>query len=1480
MTKVLYDVLKASDTAKSKKNAARKRNKDLTNQLEEMEKESDTLNDELDERDRQLEALDAEIKCWKDTQSERDHGQVEEVLQNELTKMTNEVRKLEMMCKTPKEEGKQREEENSMEVGSLKEEVDQLTATNEELASQLKRAQSTTKKASVQRETIQVQLDNKTTVHDEALLELSRLRDNTDVNLKKKNKTLEEKLAKMEDRTEKEAEEIAKEKSKNKAEMKDKCAQLEEERNEIILEREAHNKRMASKEQEVLIAEDMLTVTTVSDASSEDQQKIVKLIQTLQEKEGDLEDESCIVYGLRWFEAERMMQLNSQNKLLRAKIRSQAVEKSHALTDIHRSPPMEQSEIWDYTVTLAMGSRIYDMAENAQENIQQLEEEIKKTSFEINQQMIQNTTAMRSFRGQKTMQNSTRPEFVTILKRAQEEAEGLIRIEKKTKGGKKAFKDQPAKLAELCLSKSNNLMRMLTTQIESALMHVTAERIENARISSLRGIHAEQADGIEDTATSFSIDAYNKTLEETKEQLKEAKQTIEDLKLMEKDEDDVNNKHLKSQLARANMALTEEKAMVRNLKKVQQSANTAWRGGTQPVSQSVRVKCSNCKKEQAEICKGCLKDDKESAVTSSNSLKLINEENQAAIKELRKEAESQKAKRQSDADDSQKERARGLERESKLRKELDEVKWQTPPDVKWLSRNQHENTVYAVRTDIKQQGCEDSTICIRHLTSDTMTRLQAEDKNTLMTKFRSWLKEEGLDISTDNDVAMATGDTTKEVRKEWINKTNIMGVWEVRLNDAVSVTIETGDSFKPTKKVEGIVTQFQSQSMSKQFIVTSEKANIKVGKKTYKVDQIESFENNSAATTRSTTATRDTSRKNERKVDFEQGIPDTHPRDASNNSTDEGDSSQEDSDGRPGNEWGKGRSSSRNREQSSRDYESYRNGRDNDRRDRSQSKSESQAGASQPDLKSYSRLMRKARELKIKERLKAIDPRTEEGKIEFKDIWKQVASQDLMYDTTQAPWALASMLQSIGSEGQLLLEVVAEKVEEDSQVEGCFRFIKEMDTTTAGWRKEICIFIYHAVTDLVWEDRGKESNRKLWKAIRENGEGRLLKIYLKQVKTDFLEEAAFSNQKKYQKAVTDVCKELGWETHPDVMKAVNDIRDLFDDYELPEEIAEAFEKQLLKVYGGVLKQHKRVVQMAFSRPEEIDGTFGSAVKWLTKEYIGEEMYMKVPVKYRHEWEGSQTTAKPRGQRTDRYGRRYDVKQTEILEDASTSQSEDDFTHKDRRDNDLPDYVRTTLKDAKVKKEVWDVYVLEAEEEERAAEEHGFASLMCGKDYAQTYLRTVVASVETEMQGKKRTFFGTERSDNRVRAKSEGHRGLDRVDPASNESIKWCDEEGGSTEELERKCEDKQSREYKEHEDEMFKVCEEHPENKYKHSNFECCSPFHRLRNSPLMLITYNEKKEEWANNEHATGEQRKESREEMVKKSIKRKSERKIYPRK
>ena len=1466
MTQLLNQVSKAADTATHKKKAARSRNKELNNQLEEMEKESDSLNDQLEEKDRLLEALE-------ESQAVKDNGQIEEGLQDKLTEMTNEVKKLELMCKTPKGEWKHSEESNQEEVENLKQEVNELTVTNEELASQLKRVRSKAKKAAGQRETVQVELDNKTTAHDGALLELSRLRDNTDANLEKKNKVLEEKLAKSLDKTDREAEATAKEKSKNKTIMKDNRAQLEKERKEIVLEREAHNKRMAIKEQEILLAEDMLTVIAVSDTSSDDQKRIVELMQILQDKEGEAEEESCIVYGLRWFEAERMMQLNSQNELLRARIRSQAADKSYVLAGLTHSPT-EQSEIWDYTVKLAIGPRIHDMAENAQENIQQLEEETKKTLFEMNQQMIQNTTAVRFFRGQVNMQNSTRTEFVTTLKRAQDEAEIMVKTDKKAKKGKKAYKEQPSKLAELCLIKSNNLMRTLATQVESTLIHVTAERIENARISSLMNVHSEQADDT-NIATPFSMDAYNKELEEIKEQLVEARQTLEDLKLVQNDEDMVNNKHLKSQLANATTALTEERAIVRNLKKIQQSANVARCEDTHTAS-----KCSNCMNEQAEICKRCLQKSKDEIASSVHSLESINQDEKEleskvkmlqqeveSSKKAEREADAQKAKHQSDNEDAQKEATRAAERESNLRRELDKVKWQTPPDIKWLSRNTtRSDTVYAVRTDIKQQGCECSTICIRHLKSDRMERFQAEDRNTLMTKFMSWLKEEGLNISTDSDVAVATGDTTKDVREEWINKTNVMGVWEVELNETVSMTIETGDSIRPTRNVQGIVTWFESQSMSNQFIITSEFAKIKVGRRIYKVDHIESFDKVHLPETNA-------GRKDARRVDFEKGTHDTHPRDASNNSTDDN-SSNDDSDDQH-QDWTKDRSSSRN---SGTDRHRVGVGRDSPR-DRSRSKSESQSGASQPDLKSHARLMKKTRELKIKDNLKKVDPRTEKGKLEFKEIWKQVASQDLMYDTTQAPWALASMLQSIGSEGQLLLEVVAEKVEEDPQVEGCFRFIKEMDTSTAGWRKKLCTFIYHAVTDLVWEDRGKESNRKLWKAIRENGEVRLLKIYLKQVKADLLEEAAFNDTKRYQKAVTDVCKELGWETHPDIIKAMNNIRDLFDDHEHPEERANAFEEEMLQVYGGVLKQHKRVVQLAFSRPEDIDGTFGSAVKWLTKEYIGEEMYTKVPLKYRQEWEGSESTTRTRSQRADKYGRRYDANRTETVDgdEDALCQSDEEAPHKER--DETPDYIRTALKTAKVAKSCWDVYVLEAEQEERAAEEHGFASLMCDADYTKAYLRTVVKLVETEMPGKKRTFFGTERLDNRIRAKSEGHRGLDRVDPSSQESVKWCNEEGGSREELSQICEDKQSREYKEHEEEMFKVCEEHPENKYKHGNFECCSPFHRLRNSPLMLISSKEKEDEWANNEDATGEQRRESREEMVKKSIKRKNERKFYPR-
>ena len=193
--------------------------------------------------------------------------------------------------------------------------------------------------------------------------------------------------------------------------------------------------------------------------------------------------------------------------------------------------------------------------------------------------------------------------------------------------------------------------------------------------------------------------------------------------------------------------------------------------------------------------------------------------------------------------------------------------------------------------------------------------------------------------------------------------------------------------------------------------------------------------------------------------------------------------------------------------------------------------------------------MMKARDLKIEDRLTKIDERTKKGKVDFKEVWKQVASQDLMYDTTQTPCALASVLQSVTSEGQLMTEVIAEIVEEGPLLQGCYRFTRGTNKIDPGWRKQVCDFIYKAVTDLEWEDRKKESNRSLWKKIRESGEPRLLKVYLGQVKNDFMEEAAFTKMERYQRAVTDVCKELGRETHPEVTTAMRRIRGLYDEHD-------------------------------------------------------------------------------------------------------------------------------------------------------------------------------------------------------------------------------------------------------------------------------------------------------------------------------------------
>jgi hypothetical protein len=62
---------------------------------------------------------------------------------------------------------------------------------------------------------------------------------------------------------------------------------------------------------------------------------------------------------------------------------------------------------------------------------------------------------------------------------------------------------------------------------------------------------------------------------------------------------------------------------------------------------------------------------------------------------------------------------------------------------------------------------------------------------------------------------------------------------------------------------------------------------------------------------------------------------------------------------------------------------------------------------------------------------------------------------------------------------------------------------------------------------------------------------------------------------------------------------------------------------------------------------------------------------------------------------------------------------------------------------------------------------------------------------------------------------------------------------------------------------MITECEEHPDNRFGHMNCECCSPFHRMRNSPLMMITADEKRKNWKEMADATAEQRKAERLKM-----------------
>ena len=186
------------------------------------------------------------------------------------------------------------------------------------------------------------------------------------------------------------------------------------------------------------------------------------------------------------------------------------------------------------------------------------------------------------------------------------------------------------------------------------------------------------------------------------------------------------------------------------------------------------------------------------------------------------------------------------------------------------------------------------------------------------------------------------------------------------------------------------------------------------------------------------------------------------------------------------------------------------------------------ASASTKESANHNALVSKAQHLKIA--IENADVRTEDGKKEFREVWKQVASPAYMYGPTIPLRSLATLLKAITPLCHKMISALDTVVEEDNQNPGMYEFranVNTGDSERGSFKKWLCNLIYEQMTRAQWEDMAKVEKRNLWKEIRLTRDQTLLKRHMEQVKEDLLEQAAFGDRKRFEQVVSSTISKVG-----------------------------------------------------------------------------------------------------------------------------------------------------------------------------------------------------------------------------------------------------------------------------------------------------------------------------------------------------------------
>ena len=143
------------------------------------------------------------------------------------------------------------------------------------------------------------------------------------------------------------------------------------------------------------------------------------------------------------------------------------------------------------------------------------------------------------------------------------------------------------------------------------------------------------------------------------------------------------------------------------------------------------------------------------------------------------------------------------------------------------------------------------------------------------------------------------------------------------------------------------------------------------------------------------------------------------------------------------------------------------------------------ATATAKELDKHNALVQRAQQLKVQ--IEKADMRTEDGKREFRETWRQVASPAYMYGPSIPLWSLASLLKAICPVQHKMNSVVDKIVKEDDQNPGMYEFRDTEGSEKGSFKKQLCNKIYKEMTGTSWEDMVKVEKRNLWKRSGRQG---------------------------------------------------------------------------------------------------------------------------------------------------------------------------------------------------------------------------------------------------------------------------------------------------------------------------------------------------------------------------------------------------------